>query len=66
VVRGLHHTSPPDNIKQDIEKLGFKVRAVTNAIHNRTKTPLPIFFIDLEPSSITKTFLMSKHCITFE
>jgi hypothetical protein len=51
---GLYHTSPPDNRKQDIKKLGFKVRAVPNAIHKRTKTPLPIFFIDLEPSPENK------------
>lgn len=33
---------------------------MTNAIHNRTKTPLPIFFIDLEPSPENKNIFKVK------
>jgi hypothetical protein len=45
---------------EEIEKLGYKVRAVTNAIHSLTKTPLPLFFIDLELNPENKTVFSIK------
>ncbi|KAL1122174.1 hypothetical protein AAG570_003579 [Ranatra chinensis] len=50
VIRGLHHTVPVELIKTELEKLGFKIRNVSNVIINRhgTKIPRPLFFVDLE------------------
>lgn len=60
VIRGLHHTTPPDAVHKELEENGFTVRAVTNALHPTTKTPLPLFFIDLVPSPINKSIFELK------
>ncbi|KAE9524515.1 hypothetical protein AGLY_015103 [Aphis glycines] len=49
VIRNLHHTTEPDTIKEELEVRMFDVRRVTNVLHRVTKTPLPLFFVDLEP-----------------
>ncbi|KAK9511603.1 hypothetical protein O3M35_000227 [Rhynocoris fuscipes] len=51
VFRNLHHTIPTEDIKQELIELGFRVRNVSNIKHPELKTPLPLFFIDLEPDS---------------
>ncbi|KAL1124696.1 hypothetical protein AAG570_001320 [Ranatra chinensis] len=50
VFRGLHHRTPVLEITRDVEEQGHKVRGVTNALHPRSKMPLPLFFVDLEPA----------------
>jgi hypothetical protein len=50
VLRGIHHTTPTDTIKEELIQLGFSIRSVTNVI-SRNKLPLPLFFIDIEPKS---------------
>jgi len=54
VIRFLHHTTPTEKIKEELELLGFNVRAVTNALHPSTKERLSLFFIDLEPNDKSK------------
>jgi len=49
VIRFLHHTTPTDVIKNELEAMGFAVRNVTNALHPLTRQPLSLFFVDLEP-----------------
>jgi Associated with zinc fingers len=60
VIRGLHHTTPTDALHKELEENGFNVRAVTNALHPTTKTPLPLFFIDLVPNPKNKTIFDIK------
>lgn len=50
VIRNLHHTTPIEFIKEEINLNGFLVRNITNVLHSQNKTPLPLFFVDLEPS----------------
>jgi len=37
-------------IKEELEVRLFEVRQVTNVLHKVNKNPLPLFFIDLEPT----------------
>lgn len=55
VIRNLHHSTPTDVIKEELTKLGYKVRHVTNVVNHRrqadntiAKVPLPLFYVDLE------------------
>ena len=50
VIRNLHHTIPTDYIKEEIENHGFMVKNVTNILKSQSKEPLPLFFVDLNPS----------------
>ncbi|KAH8350297.1 hypothetical protein KR067_013519 [Drosophila pandora] len=54
VVKGLHHTTDIDDIKEDFRRQGHVVRDVRNAVGHISKTPLSIFFVNLEPSSNNK------------
>ena len=49
VVRGLHHTSSIEEIKNEIQDHGFEVRSIVNVLHPINKSPLPLFFVDLSP-----------------
>jgi hypothetical protein len=51
VIRNLHMSTSTDLIKSEHELCLFEVRKVTNALHKTTKCPLPLFFIDLEPTN---------------
>lgn len=55
VVRGLHSSIKPDDIKVAIDEQGFIVRSVSNIRHIKTKEPLPLFFVDLEPDENNKS-----------
>lgn len=50
VLRGLHFSTPVLLIKDELNKLGFEVMNVTNIL-SRSKKPLPLFFLDLNPQS---------------
>lgn len=49
VIRNIHHSVQTNEIKAELETLGFKVRNVTNILRRVTKDPLNLFFVDLEP-----------------
>jgi hypothetical protein len=55
VICGIHHSTPTDDIHKDLEALGFSVRAVTNTHHTATKTPLPLFLVELNKQSTNQT-----------
>lgn len=57
VMRGLHHTFPFDDIKEELEKHdGIKVRNISKVINRRTKSPYPAtLFLDLEPTPQAKS-----------
>lgn len=52
VLRNLYPT-PIGLIKSELEVRLFKVRQVTQVIHRLNKHPLPLFFIDLEPTNFS-------------
>ncbi len=49
VIRQLHPSTPTAEIKEALSELGFQCRNVANIRHWQTKTPLPLFFVDIEP-----------------
>ncbi|KAL1110286.1 hypothetical protein AAG570_008363 [Ranatra chinensis] len=51
VMRGLNHRVPVERIRTDIKNQGHQVRGITNVRDSRTKRPLPLFFIDIEPAA---------------
>ena len=50
VIRNLHPSTQISLIKSELELREFEVRNVTNVLHKVHKHPLPLFFVDLEPS----------------
>jgi len=54
VIRHLHPTTPPEAIKEELDALDYSVRSVMNARSIRTKEPLPLFFVELNPSTKNK------------
>ncbi len=55
VIRNLHFSIDPSDIKAALESEGHNVRNVFNIRHWKTKEPLPLFFIDLEPDASNKS-----------
>ncbi|KAL4085174.1 hypothetical protein QTP88_027466 [Uroleucon formosanum] len=49
VVKNLHPTTPVEDIAAAIEEIGHSVKNVINIRHHQTKSPLPMFFVDLNP-----------------
>jgi Associated with zinc fingers len=47
-IRFLHPTTNTDTIKDELQEKGFKVKNVQNVLHPVSKTPLPLFFVELE------------------
>lgn len=54
VLRNLHPSTDVNIIKEELGLRMFEVRNVTNVLHKVTKNPLPLFFVDLEPSIKSK------------
>lgn len=64
-IRNLHHTTDTSFITQELLNKGFVTRNITPVTHKLTKTPLPIFFIDLEPSPTNADiFKITSLCYT--
>lgn len=51
VIRNLHPTTPSDLIKEELVMRFFEVRAVSPVLHRLNKHTLPLFFVNLEPTS---------------
>lgn len=49
VLKGIHYTTPVLDIKAELLSLGFDVRNVHNVKRSKTKHPLSMFYIDLDP-----------------
>lgn len=54
VIRHLHHSINPEDLKAELADKGFDVKNISNIKHRVTKKPLPLFFIDLEPNDDNK------------
>ncbi|KAL4090786.1 hypothetical protein QTP88_025561 [Uroleucon formosanum] len=50
VLRNLHSSTSTELIKSELELRLFEVRKVTNVLHKTSKSPLPLFFVNLEPT----------------
>jgi len=50
VIRNLHPSTSTELIKSELELRLYEVRQVTQVIHRTSKIPLPLFFVDLEPT----------------
>ncbi|GFT88259.1 zinc finger protein [Trichonephila clavipes] len=48
VVRGLPSNTEPEDIKAEIEAEGFKVAKISQMKNFRTKTPMPLFYVQIE------------------
>lgn len=55
VIKGLHPSTPVEDIKAELILLGHDVRSVRNAVSRVTKEPLSMFFVDLDPKPNNKT-----------
>jgi len=53
VIRNIHESTPTQLIKSELETRLFEVRQVSNVLHKTTKRPLPLFFVDLEPTDLS-------------
>jgi len=51
VIKGLHHTTDQTEIREELLKHGHTVRDLHNPIGKKSKEPLGIFFVNLEPAS---------------
>ncbi|KAL1449427.1 hypothetical protein WDU94_001934 [Cyamophila willieti] len=54
VLRHIHYSIPTSEIKADLENQGFKVRNIMNITRRSDKSPLNLFFVDLEPADNNK------------
>jgi len=54
VIRHLHHSVLPEDIKGELQKEGHMVRNIMNIKHKQTKEPLSLFVEDLEPQANNK------------
>lgn len=61
VIKNLHYSTNINEIKEEIENLGHKVRNIINIRHKITKQPLSMFFVDLEPNTTNKFIYELKH-----
>ena len=50
VLKHVHHSVNTNDIKTELEDKGHAVRNITNGRHWKTKEPINLFFIDLEPA----------------
>lgn len=70
VLKHIHYSTDPGEIKCSLEQLGYSVRYVTNVRHYQSKQPLSMFYVDLEPNADNKTIFDVQHLlhakVTFE
>lgn len=66
VIRHIHYSIPVEDIKTDIENSGFKVRNIMNITNRATKTPLNLFFVDLEPANNNKEIFDLKYILNMK
>ena len=50
VLKFVHHSVHTKDIAAEFEAKGHRIRQITNGRHWKTKDPLNIFFVDLEPA----------------
>lgn len=63
VLRGLHPSTPVEDIKEFISAEGHDVVNVCNIKDNRTKLPMPLFWVNLKPKSNNKEIYQLKRML---
>lgn len=70
ILRNLHHSVGHEEIKEALQNEGAAVRNVINIRHARTKDPLSLSFIDLEPigdyKKVREVKGLLQHRVTIE
>lgn len=70
VLKNMHFSTDPLDIKNSLEQLGYQIRSIVNARHYQTKQPLSMFYIDLEPKLNNKDIFNVQYLlhakVTFE
>jgi uncharacterized coiled-coil protein SlyX len=67
VIRGLHPTTDVKIITEDLCNLGHEVHKITNVEIKKkvgdkyVKTPLPLFFVDLQPKPNNRDIMNQRH-----
>lgn len=54
VIKGLHHSTPLQDIKAKLLISGHDVRSVRNIKSRKNNEPLPMFFVDIDPKQNNK------------
>lgn len=54
VLKGVHSSTPVDEIREEIEQLGHEISNISNIKNRVSKQPLPMFFINLKPKPNNK------------
>jgi hypothetical protein len=60
-VRNMHYSTPPADMKTEIEKLGHQVTNIWNITQYRTKLPLSMFFVELKPAPNNKDIFLVEY-----
>jgi len=61
----MHHSTDTSFIKQELSIKGFVTRNIMPVTHKSTNTPLPTFFVDIEPSPTNSDiFKLTSLCYT--
>lgn len=63
VIRNLHHSTPIDEIKSELASKGYNIKNVHNVKHPATKSPLPLFFIDLAKEPRSKDIFKEQYLL---
>lgn len=63
VVKGLHQSSSPEDIKIELESLGFDILNVSNVKHRLTKKPLPMFYVNMKQNANNKDIYKIEHLL---
>lgn len=61
VLKNLHYSINPLDIKTEIEKLGHTITNIHNIKHRVTKLPLSMFFVDLKPAPNNKEIFQIEY-----
>lgn len=61
VIKGIHHSTPPEDIKAQLMIAGHQVRYICNAKSRFTKEPLSMFFVDLDPNPNNAEIYKIRH-----
>jgi hypothetical protein len=61
VLKNMHYSIDPEEIKAEVTKLGHTVLNIWNAKNYRTKQPLSMFFLDLQTAPNNKDIYQVEH-----
>jgi len=63
ILKNMHFSNDVEDIKLAIEAYGHKVRNVSNMKSYKTKNPLPMFSVDLEPAPNNKDIFQIEYLL---